>query len=289
MIGPLEFFVILAVLYLAECFQITHPDGVVLRRLRSGQFRQRHPVRYPGNGKWGWTLLNPLLPGAETFEAKPPSPRFQSPAAFDASAIRERISSVRRHAAGLRRNAVLAFGLLFAVFPAAVWGAGLSKAIWFCLPPLLGLAAWTATVYLGASKQIFPKLSAEDRYGQAAKFLLYPLSLTRAADSVVFDSLQGFDPIAVLRVTRGADAALPEAAREWAKLRFATRAEKAAELEVLTRALAQLGIPIESIAAPKPDSPRSQSYCPSCRSQYTRATGVCEDCEDTALQPFPAA
>jgi hypothetical protein len=284
MIGPLEFFIVAAVLYLMECFRVTHPQALLLRRLRSGKFSTRHPVHYPGNGKWGWVLLNPILPGAETLATQPPPNRFHSLQSFDPSAIRARILQTRTATAGLRRNAILGFGLWFLLLPLAVYFLTLSNALLAAIPFVLGLALWTMREFNQAARTLHANMPTEDRYGNLAKFLLYPISILRAADSLTLTALDAFDPIAVIHVTQGPAPARALAERQWSTLRL--QPSRAQEFLSLNAALDSLNLTIHSIPPPIPDGPASIAYCPSCRAQFATAQTHCPDCPNIPLEPL---
>ncbi len=67
MVGTIEFVVVLVFLYLFDGFRLARPGDRVFVAGWRGRFHLRRLNFYPGNGSWGWYVLNPLAPVGPAF------------------------------------------------------------------------------------------------------------------------------------------------------------------------------------------------------------------------------
>jgi hypothetical protein len=204
---------------------------------------------------------------------------------FDATAARERADLCLKSTKDLRFVLTLLFLHVFVVVP--IGAHFLSAAnIWLRAVLILALLdIFAAALWFAAHRRLYPDRRGE-RWRWLAPALLFPPVTLRAVDLLSRPLLTGFHPVA------GAAAILPKerflevAARA---LRDAThplegsndtadwsRNALRASIEELVRA--EGADPESLLEAGTRTDPKSLTYCPRCRAEYSLAEGDCSDC-----------
>lgn len=242
MVGAVEFLIIVAVLYLLECIWVVPPSSLVFERC-GASYRLRTPYLYPGSGDWGWVLLNPFRPSGPAFccprdlvftPGAPASGKSNSltpearlsclmsriGAGWDTRLIREQVNRFTTLSRRQRSLSIVCFGILFLLLPAAVWIGGLRWALAPSALVLLLVAILAARTYTATARAIYPAGSRLDRIGQAAKMILYPVSVIRGTDALSRNHLNRFDSTAIAFALCGRKVSLRLATRDLAEATY---------------------------------------------------------------------
>jgi hypothetical protein len=247
MAGEADFLVILTALYLLECFRKVLPGEFVFDRGLGSSHHIRKPLLYPGNGAWGWLILNPLRPAGPVFSAKQPSYALTKlgllainrangdftladpgvkqwddldQRRFNLDGIATACKSLQNQVSWLRYTSKAMFILSFLIFPALVFFVGLTPALLAVLPLVIFLTISSAFLYRRAALLMRPPIPKTDLYGNFVKLLLYPLSILRCVELISYQLLSIYDPVAITAVLCGKDEAAKLAAKEIAVLRY---------------------------------------------------------------------
>ena len=221
-------------------------------------------------------------------------------AAFDGKAISERIATYYEHTALLRLACNLLFLLLFGLIPLTVWRRGVAGTWPFLLAGLMAYLVVISSDFIRAHKALYPT-AGDERVTDALSVVLSPAGALRANDLLLKNLLFAFHPVAVARQLCSEPVFMAFASRALRELSFplpfegASQAEQARrwwfeqELRAVRTFLVKVGINPQELLAPPDREPGCHSFCPRCCSQYVPTAGVCKECGDIELCPFPDA
>jgi uncharacterized membrane protein len=219
-------------------------------------------------------------------------------AAFDAKAINERMAIYYERTALLRLACNLLFLLLFGLVPLTVWRRGLAGTWPFLLAGLMAYLVVISSEFIRAHKILYPT-AGDERLTEAISVVLSPAGALRANDLLLKNLLVVFHPVAVARQLCSEPVFMAFASRALRELSFplafegASQAEQARrwwfeqELRAVRIFLVKIGINPQELLAPPDREPGCHSFCPRCCSQYVPTVGVCKECGDIELCPFP--
>jgi hypothetical protein len=193
------------------------------------------------------------------------------------------------------------FLYLFIAAPTVIWMVGLSRS-WIVL--VLGLVFLTGAISIRFHKlhsYFFPN-ATDERFTQVLILFLSPVTAIRALDLLSRHLLEQFHPLAVAKVLcaepefRALARELLREIRHPALPVCPNQQPEAVRAEMETRALLLAGmedllkkagvLPAELLQPPVPLDQTCVAYCPRCLTQFTSATGRCNDCGDMPLIAF---
>lgn len=174
---------------------------------------------------------------------------------------------------------------LFVLSPLMIFLFGLHR-VWVSLLVCLVLFAVSILLLFWRSyRELYPG-QHEGLWQKMLTIALSPFVAIRANDALLSDLLCAFHPVAVAHRLLHESEFLDFAGAELRRIKYLS-ADKLVE-KFLAEFLIRQSVDIKPLlSSPRPDNSRSRSYCPVCLAQYVVGTGVCSDCNNVSLHPFP--
>jgi hypothetical protein len=287
MIGVIEFFSVLMVLYLMECVAKVRADATVFHAGFARRYKTvstRMPV---GDQTWGWQLLNPLRPDKPAFACG-----REIRSSFDSAAIRAELRQFHYATRWVRALSIAIAILALLIFPLAAAFVGLAAAIVAIGPVSVSVSIWTSVLYARLLRHYEPALPKLEKWGVVLHVALYPLAVIRCLDRLSLPLLARYNAVAVASVLCARPEVEAAARRELGVLQEIASREISPgaclteRLSALSEFLQRVRIDPGALQRqPAPAAENCRSYCPVCRTQYTVAGSVCADC-GVALLPL---
>lgn len=261
-------FVVLAVLYLAECLLWLRPGTPCFLGLRNNAWRFRWTSHFELGDRGGFVAAGMLPPLQTVIKGDP------SGTSVNTQAIRTRIAECYRATRPLWFVCNLLFLYVFVVVPVVIGSRGLIGSWTLLLVGLVTSMLTAAWLFRSAYKTLYPE---RDWIGPAVSVSLWPPTAIRATDIVVRDALVGFAPAAVAYVLCPDDVFHAVARRAYFD------AEEGEPIDELLRCT---GTYNDVMTPPSAEDHSQRAYCPRCHAQYGRAEGNCSDCPAVSLRPL---
>lgn len=185
------------------------------------------------------------------------------------------------------------FCYLFILCPALLWKFSLGSVGGWLAGGLLVQTLLIGSFFYRAHRTLFPG-GAEERLTPFLTMLLAPPTAIRAPDLLARHLMEELHPLAVVRGMCSGPAFESFARHALLDLHFpllpvCPRTDPEAErveswfrglvLEEMERAVTEAGLDlVQLLGPPNRSEPGNQSYCPRCRTQFIRVSGVCGDC-----------
>jgi hypothetical protein len=272
----LTFFVIVAVIYAAECVYRVENGGLALTGVRRRRWRV-HVGPMVALGRRGGISIVPLLPPLATPTVWPaastapgqPATLLSAKSRKEASAAADKFYEAAEPV-WIGANTLWVF--LFVIAPAVVYWRGLAATWPTLLLSGLVILAFTLYAFWTAHAELFPGGRTERRE-KTILMALSPLGAVRAVDHLSHRLVAGTHPLVaavelcdrgeVVRLARWMYFAAPDAA--------------------LRRFLEDCDLWQAVISPPECGEPGAATFCPRCHAQYSRDTGDCSDCAGVGL------
>lgn len=247
--------ILVALIYVSECFVWLRPDAVAIVIPMFGRPAVRRPSDF-GNDRGGLAFTT-LLPARALFVCEG--------ASFKKRELEERLKATLAGTRRLRAVAAAMFVLLFAIAPAVSVRFGFAQIGLLIIAALVLANAIAATAFFRAHKRVDPK-ERSHRWVHAVVMLVSTPAAIRSVDQVTRGALREFDPIAAAARIAGEDH--PE----------------------VRRLLRELAHPVGGAERdPRYDAARAAGFtygeatprgaCPRCLAQYGEGIERCADCD----------
>jgi hypothetical protein len=272
----LTFFVIVAVIYAAECVYRVENGGLALTGVRRRRWRV-HIGPMVALGRRGGISIVPLLPPLATPTVWPaastapgqPAALLSAKSRKEASAAADKFYEAAEPV-WIGANTLWVF--LFAIAPAVVYWRGLAATWPTLLLSGLVILAFTLYAFWTAHAELFPGGRAERRE-KTILMALSPLGAVRAVDHLSHRLLAATHPLV----------AAVELCDRSELVRLARWMYFAAPDAALRRLLEDCDLWQAVISPPECGEPGAATFCPRCHAQYSRDTGECSDCAGVGL------